>query len=209
MTSPRLSAGRRAWSRSGRCAMHGRVHLKDQDGEQHRNTVDITRIMRDPRDGGWHLPVSVICGGKNATTTGPASSPRSYTRAAAGISKTGSRRLPARRLGVPEQGFLSPPRSETAPHSTPRASHGRRRRTWGSSSTPDRSPQRRPAIVGRSATVAAGVRRRSCPMGDHRPSVDTGPVWGSDRPRRAPTGPDGRLPEASAPAAHLRHADHR
>ena len=28
---------------------------KDQDGEQHRNTVDITRIMRDPRDGGWHL----------------------------------------------------------------------------------------------------------------------------------------------------------
>jgi hypothetical protein len=28
---------------------------KDQDGEQHRNTVDITRIMRDPRDGAWHL----------------------------------------------------------------------------------------------------------------------------------------------------------
>jgi hypothetical protein len=28
---------------------------KDPDGEQHRNTVDITRIMRDPRDGGWHL----------------------------------------------------------------------------------------------------------------------------------------------------------
>jgi hypothetical protein len=28
---------------------------KDQDGDWHRNTVDITRIMRDPRDGGWHL----------------------------------------------------------------------------------------------------------------------------------------------------------
>ena len=28
---------------------------KDQDGDRHRNTVDITRIMRDPRDGGWHL----------------------------------------------------------------------------------------------------------------------------------------------------------
>ena len=28
---------------------------KDQDGDQHRNTVDITRIMRDPRDGAWHL----------------------------------------------------------------------------------------------------------------------------------------------------------
>ena len=28
---------------------------EDQDGDRHRNTVDITRIMRDPRDGGWHL----------------------------------------------------------------------------------------------------------------------------------------------------------
>jgi len=27
----------------------------DADGERHRNTVDITRIMRDPRDGSWHL----------------------------------------------------------------------------------------------------------------------------------------------------------
>jgi hypothetical protein len=28
---------------------------KDQDGDRHRNTVDITRIMQDPRDGTWHL----------------------------------------------------------------------------------------------------------------------------------------------------------
>jgi hypothetical protein len=28
---------------------------KDQDGDRHRNTVDITRILRDPRDGAWHL----------------------------------------------------------------------------------------------------------------------------------------------------------
>lgn len=28
---------------------------KDQEGDWHRNTVDITRIMRDPRNGGWHL----------------------------------------------------------------------------------------------------------------------------------------------------------
>lgn len=27
----------------------------DEDGDRHRNPVDITRIMRDPRDGGWHL----------------------------------------------------------------------------------------------------------------------------------------------------------
>jgi hypothetical protein len=28
---------------------------KDQDGDWHRNTVDITSILRDRRDGGWHL----------------------------------------------------------------------------------------------------------------------------------------------------------
>jgi hypothetical protein len=28
---------------------------RDQDGDWHRNRVDITRILRDPRDGGWHL----------------------------------------------------------------------------------------------------------------------------------------------------------
>jgi hypothetical protein len=28
---------------------------KDQEGDWHRNTVDINRIMRDPRHGGWHL----------------------------------------------------------------------------------------------------------------------------------------------------------